>query len=145
MTKFIDFNMLTQKEIWINVNLNQSKAGKANLFDVGAKTKLLLLELDQLHTNERVQKTRIEFFNISYFIFAKKKLPLNNEVIKDAPALNPINRNLKNALNGISRLALTFGKMSKTSLPMAFNLKSDSVDDCKLCDIKFALYQTSFK
>ena len=65
---------------------------------------------------------------------------MNNEVIKDAPALNPINRNLKNALNGISRLALTFGKMSKTSSPMVFNLKSDSVDDCKLCDIKFALY-----
>ena len=46
--------MVTQKEIWVKVNLNQSKAGKTNLLDVGAKTKSLLLELDQLHTNERV-------------------------------------------------------------------------------------------
>ena len=74
-----------------------------------------------------------------------KKLLLNNQVIKDARFLYPINRNSKNALNGISRLALTFGKLLKTSLPMVFNLKSDSVDEYKLCDIienEFTLYRT---
>ena len=46
MTKFTDFNLLTQKENWLNVNLKQSKAVKTNSFDVAAKTKSLLLELD---------------------------------------------------------------------------------------------------
>ena len=72
---------------------------------------------------------------ISATSYLQEKLPLNNEVIKDARFLCPINKNIKNALNGISCLALTYGKLFKTSLPMVFNLKSDSVDDYKLCDI----------
>ena len=70
---------------------------------------------------------------------------MNNQVIKDARFLNPINRNSKNALNSISRLALTFGKLFKTSLPMVFDLKSDSVDKHKQCGMiknEFTLYRT---
>ena len=70
---------------------------------------------------------------------------MNNQVIKDARFLNPINRNSKNALNSISRLALTFGKLFKTSLPMVFDLKSDSIDKHKLCGMiknEFTLYRT---
>ena len=91
------FNMLTQRENWLNVSLKQSETVKTNSFDGVAKTKPLLHE------------------------FAK--LPLNSKVIKDARFLNPINRNSKNALNGISCLVLTFGKLLKTSLPVVFNLK----------------------
>ena len=143
MTKFLDFNMLTQKENCLNVNLKQSKAVKRNSFDVGAKTKSLLLELDQL----QVKEFRSHALNclISANWYFQEKLPLNNEVMKDAPFLNPINRNSKNVLNGISRLALTFGKLFKSSFPMVFNLKSDSVDEYKLCDIiknEFTLYKT---
>ena len=108
---------------------------KTNLFDVGAKTKSLLLELDfRSHTLSCL---------ISATTYLQEKLPLNNEVLKDALFLNPISRNIKSALNGISRLILTFGKLLKTSLPMVINLKGDSVDDYKLCDImdnKFTLY-----
>ena len=135
MTEFIDFNMLTWKENWLSVNLKQRKAVKTNLFDVGAKTKSLLLELDfRSHTLSCL---------ISATTYLQEKLPLNNEVLKDAFFLNPISRNIKSALNGISRLILTFGKLLKTSLPMVINLKGDSVDDYKLCDImdnKFTLY-----
>ena len=135
MTKFIDFNMLTRKENWLSVNLKQRKAVKTNLFDVGAKTKSLLLELDfRSHTLSCL---------ISATTYLQEKLPLNNEVLKDALFLNPISRNIKSALNGISRLILTFSKLLKTSLPMVINLKGDSVDDYKLCDImdnKFTLY-----
>ena len=70
---------------------------------------------------------------------------MNNQVIKDAHFLNPVNRNSKNALNSISRLALTFGKLFKTSLPMVFDLKSDSLEEHKLCGIiknEFTRYRT---
>ena len=135
MTEFIDFNMLTRKENWLSVNLKQRKAVKTNLFDVGAKTKSLLLERDfRSHTLSCL---------ISATTYLQEKLPLNNEVLEDTFFLNPISRNIKSALNGISRLILTFGKLFKTSLPVVFNLKSDSVDDYKQCDImdnKFTLY-----
>ena len=117
---------------------------KTNSFDVmGAKTKSLLLELDQL----QVKEFRSHTLNclVSPTSYWQEKLPLNNQVIKDARFLNPINRNSKYALNGISRLALTSGKLFKTSLPNIFNLKSHSVDEYKLCDIiknEFTLYQT---
>ena len=143
MAKFIGFNMLTQKENWLNVNLKESKAVKTNVFDVGAKTKLLLLELDQLQVKEfRSHALNCLLSATSYF---QKKLPLNNQIMKDARFLNPINRNSKNALNGISCLALTFGKLFKTSSPIVFSVKSDSVDEYKLCDIiknEFTRYET---
>ena len=44
MTKFIDSNMLTHMENWLDVNLKQSKAVRTNSFDVGAETKLLELD-----------------------------------------------------------------------------------------------------
>ena len=76
---------------------------KTNLFDVGAKTKSLLLELDQLQVKEfRSHGLRCLISATSYL---QEKLPLNNEVIKNACFLNPSNRNIKNTLNGISRLA----------------------------------------
>ena len=92
---------------------------KTNLFDVGAKTKSLLLELDQL------QELRSHGLSclISATSYLQEKLPLNNEVIKNACFLNPSNTNIKNTLSGISRLAWTIGKLFKTSLSMVFNLK----------------------
>ena len=116
---------------------------KTNSFDVmGAKTKSLLLELDQLQVKEfRSHTSNCLVSPTSYW---QEKLPLNNQVIKDARFLNPVNRTSKNALNGISRLELTSGKLFKI-VPNIFNLKSHSVDEYKLCDIikhEFTLYQT---
>ena len=108
---------------------------KINLFDLGVKTKSLLLELDfRSHALSCL---------ISATTYLQEKLPLSNKVLKDTCFLNRLNRNIKSALNGISRLVLTFEKLLETSVPMVFNLKSDSVDDYKLCDIldnKFTLY-----
>ena len=74
---------------------------KTNLLDVGAKTKSLLLELDQLQELRSHGLTCL----ISATSYLQEKLPLNNEVIKNACFLNPSNTNIKNTLNGISRLA----------------------------------------
>ena len=129
--------MLTQKEKWLNINLKQSKAVKRNSFDVGAKTKSLLLELDQEFRSQALNCL------ISATSYLQRKFPLNNQVRKNTLFLNPINRNSNNALNGISRLALTSGKLFKRFLPMVFNLKSDSVGKSKLCGIiknEFTLY-----
>ena len=75
---------------------------KTNLFDLGAKTKSLLLELDQLQVKELRSHGLSCLISASYL---QEKLPLNNEVIKNACFLNPSNTNIKNTLNGISRLA----------------------------------------
>ena len=117
MTKFIDSNMLTQMENWLDVNLKQSKAVRTNSFDVGAKTKSL--ELDQL----QVKEFRGHALNclISVTSHLQEKLPLNNPVVKDARFLDLFDRNKKDSLTGISRLALTFCKLFKTALPMLFN------------------------
>ena len=110
---------------------------------MGAKTKWRLLELDQLQVKEF--RSHALNFLISATPYLQEKLPLNNQVIKDAHFLNPVNRNSKNTLNGISLLALTCGKLFKTFIPIVFNFKSDSVDEYKLYDIiknEFTQYQT---
>ena len=85
---------------------------KTNLFDVGAKTKSLLLGLDQLQAKEFRCHTSSCLKSATSHL--QEKLPLNNKVIKDALFLSPINRNVKNVLNGISCLALTYVRLFKT-------------------------------
>ena len=92
--------MLTQKENWLNINLKQIKAAKISLFDVGAKTKYLLLELNQLQVKEFTNHAMNCLISATSYL--EQRLLLKN-------FLNVINRNSKNALNGMSRLALTFG------------------------------------
>lgn len=94
---------------------------KTNLFDVCSKTKYLLLELNQLQVEEFTSHAMNCLISATSYL--EEKLPLNNEVVKDCSFLNVINRSSKNGFNGISRLALTFGKLFKTFLPIVFNLK----------------------
>ena len=75
-TKFIDFIMLPQKGNWLNINLKQSKAVKISLFDVGAKAKYLLLELNQLQVKEFTSHAMNCLISATSYL--EQKLLLNN-------------------------------------------------------------------
>ena len=75
-TKFIDFSMLPQKGNWLNINLKQSKAVKISLFDVGAKAKYLLLELNQLQVKEFTSHAMNCLISATSYL--EQKLLLNN-------------------------------------------------------------------
>lgn len=115
-----------------------------NKIDIGTRATSLLCKSDVSENDKRDVQLQCLKFYVKVSEYLQAHLPVENEIIKAARALQPSNRLEKWSLNAVSRLALTIAPILSKEMSKVFSVsESASAEDiCDLVRCQWRGYQT---